>query len=342
MRCDDARVAIPSVPPPPLPPELVRWTVRTPTAADADAIYELTVAVERAIIGWTMVTRSEVEQDLISPTAQLETAKLAVEHDGELLCSPWLAQVNDDHFAGDLQLHPSVSRADGDLLTAWALEWYERIALAVDPVPERIQLGHWSFEADTERGRRLREHGYVTGRVFLRMTRDLPAGERFPDPAPGVVVRPAQIRREDPEFGDARLVHELISTSFADHYNYQAATFEVWFARRIDDAGYDSQCWWVGELDGRPLGAIIMNRELAEDLAGYVSYVGVLREGRGRGLAKALLYKGFETSRDSGYTTVKLFVDADSPTGATKLYDSIGMTREVVTLDWHKWLVPGA
>ena len=335
-------MAIPLVPPPPLPPELIRWTIRTPTVADAGAMYALAAAAEQASVGTTMITRSEIEQGLTSASALSESATVLVEHDGDLVCAPSIMQVHPDHFVGELQVHPSVSRADGDRITGWGLDWFERLALALDPLPGRIQLGQWSFEADTERARRLRAHGYEADRQFLRMTRDLPAGEQWPEPAAGVVVRPARVRRDDPEFGDARLVHELITTSFADHYNYQASPFESWFAHRTDDAGYDPAMWLIAELDGRPLGAMIMNRELAEHEAGYVHYIGVLREGRGRGVAKALLYSGFALCRDSGYRTVKLFVDADSPTGATALYESIGMTREVVTIDWQKWLVTTA
>jgi hypothetical protein len=55
-------------------------------------------------------------------------------------------------------------------------------------------------------------------------------------------------------------------------------------------------------------------------------------------LAKALLYRGFAVSRDEGRTSVKLFVDAESPTGATRLYESVGMTREHVVLEWQKWI----
>lgn len=329
---------LPNVPPPPLPPELTRWTVRTPTADDVERVFALTADVERHVIGTAIITRAEVERNLGSASAREASATVLVEHDGDAAALAWVEQVHEDHFGADVQIHPRVHVTDGDRITAWALGWIERLVAAVEPRPPRVQLGNWSFENDTDRNRRLRAHGYEPVRTFLRMTRDLPAGEVFPEPSADVTVRPAQVRAGDPEHGDAQLVHQLITTSFADHFNFTASPFEQWFARRTDDAGFDPELWWIAELDGVPLGAMIMNDSLADNGAGYVHYIGVLRDGRGRGVAKALLYKGFEVNQERGRSTVKLFVDAESPTGATALYESVGMTRELATLDWQKWL----
>jgi ribosomal protein S18 acetylase RimI-like enzyme len=59
--------------------------------------------------------------------------------------------------------------------------------------------------------------------------------------------------------------------------------------------------------------------------AGWIDVVGVRRAWRGRGIAKALLRRTFEGFASLGVTRVLLNVDAESPTGATRLYESLGM-----------------
>lgn len=315
--------------------------MRVPGIDDVDSLYALGSACDVAIIGSTMITRSEVKQGIVAPSAKEDTRQLVVERDGTTVAWPLVHQAHPDQLMADVQVHPDVAAPIRNAVTVWAMEWFDQVARGnfLDGGPERIQLGTWCFEQDSVRPEQLRAAGYEQTRAFIRMTRDLRAGEAYPAPADGVVVRRAEIELANPDAGDTRLVHSIISTSFADHYNYTATPFDLWFRRRTDDPGFDPSLWFIGEHAGVPLAAMIMNRELQEEQnAGYVHYIGVLREGRGRGLAKALLYRGFATNRDEGRSTVKLFVDAESPTGATGLYDAVGMTREQVVLEWQKWL----
>lgn len=336
-------MAIPDVPPPPLPAELARHTVRVPGVDDVEALYALGSASDVAVIGRTMITRGEVEHSIVSARAKEDSRQVVVERGDRIIAWPFLMQEHPGQLSGDVQVHPGVARPDSDAIAAWALTWFEQIARAsfVDGTPERIQLGNWSYEQDSARPEQLRAAGYEPTRAFIRMSRDLPEEETYPAPADGVVVRRADVDPANPEAGDTRLVHSIISASFADHYNYTATPFDLWFQRRVDDPGFDPSLWFIGEHHGTPLAAMITNRELEQEQnAGYVHYLGVLREGRGLGLAKALLYRCFALSRDEGRTSVKLFVDAESPTGATRLYESAGMTREQVILEWQKWLSP--
>jgi ribosomal protein S18 acetylase RimI-like enzyme len=333
---------IPDLAPPPLPEELVGYDVRVPGVDDIDALYALGRASDEAVIGTAMITRAEIEQAIVSPTAKEDSRQLLVERGGVAISWPWIEQVNPERLAGDVQVHPDLDRREADALVSWGLDWFERTARAnfdSPTPPERIQLGNWCFQEDARRPEQLRRAGYQSSRAFIRMTRDIAPGERYPQPAKEISVRQAIVDVADPDAGDTRLMHSIISTSFADHYNYTTTPFELWLRRRADDPGFDPSLWFLAEYAGKPLAAMIMNRELEEEQnAGYVHYLGVLREGRGRGLAKALLYRGFAVSRDEGKSAVKLFVDAESPTGATRLYESVGMTREQVVLEWQKWL----
>jgi mycothiol synthase len=67
----------------------------------------------------------------------------------------------------------------------------------------------------------------------------------------------------------------------------------------------------------------------------YVDYIGVHRQARGRGVAKALLHAAIRDAHDRGRDRVDLEVDADSPTRADGLYRSMGWTLDHVTESWH-------
>jgi mycothiol synthase len=56
----------------------------------------------------------------------------------------------------------------------------------------------------------------------------------------------------------------------------------------------------------------------------WVGQVGALREYRGRGLARAALSAVLRAGQDAGYQRSQLGVDADNPTGASRLYESLG------------------
>ena len=67
----------------------------------------------------------------------------------------------------------------------------------------------------------------------------------------------------------------------------------------------------------------------------YVDYIGVHRDARGRGVAKALLHTVIRDAADRGRNRVDLEVDADSPTNADQLYLAMGWETKYCTESWH-------
>ena len=70
---------------------------------------------------------------------------------------------------------------------------------------------------------------------------------------------------------------------------------------------------------------------------GWVSYLGTLPQWRGKGLASALIIESLHRFAADGLTHASIGVDADSPTGAARLYRSLGfepnqrsITHEIV------------
>jgi ribosomal protein S18 acetylase RimI-like enzyme len=82
-----------------------------------------------------------------------------------------------------------------------------------------------------------------------------------------------------------------------------------------------------------------MSRWAREDPArGYIAVLGVRRPYRCRGLGKALLLRGFGALFARGRQGADLHVDADSLTGATRLYARVGMTAHPRFATWEKEL----
>jgi ribosomal protein S18 acetylase RimI-like enzyme len=69
-----------------------------------------------------------------------------------------------------------------------------------------------------------------------------------------------------------------------------------------------------------------------------VGLLGVRKPWRKRGLGKALLVHAFREFRDRGYDRATLGVDSENPTGATRLYESVGMHVETTFVTFEKEL----
>ncbi|MEG4088025.1 GNAT family N-acetyltransferase [Microcoleus sp. Pol12B4] len=69
---------------------------------------------------------------------------------------------------------------------------------------------------------------------------------------------------------------------------------------------------------------------------GWIELLGTRRDFRKMGLGKAMLLAGLHSLKAAGANTAKLSVDADSLTGATKLYKSVGFRPMETWIEWAK------
>ena len=87
----------------------------------------------------------------------------------------------------------------------------------------------------------------------------------------------------------------------------------------------DPTLWFIAESDGTIAGVSLCKMR---DDAGHVQTLGVRRAFRRNGLGLALLRHSFSEFYRRGVRIVRLDVDSENLTGATKLYQRAGM-REV-------------
>lgn len=173
----------------------------------------------------------------------------------------------------------------------------------------------WVLPEDTAAVELFRGRGYVEVRRFFEMAVDL-------DAPPAAAAVPEGLLLEDFREADAHAFHAATVEAFEDHWEWHATPFAEWWEQRRSQ---DRSLWFVVR-DGDEIAGIVRN-ELRQK-AGYVGVIGVRRAWRGRGLGKALLQRSFQAFWERGLPRVTLHVDAESPTGATKLYESLGMHVE--------------
>jgi len=173
----------------------------------------------------------------------------------------------------------------------------------------------WVLPDDEAAVALFRGRGYEEVRRFFEMAIELEA------PTPGPAMPNGLVLDGFCET-DARAFHAATVEAFEDHWEWHATPFDEWWEQRRSD---DHSLWFLVR-DGDEIAAIVRNE--VRETAGYVGIMGVRRAWRGQGIGKALLYRSFREFRQRGLMRVTLHVDAESPTRATKLYESVGMVVE--------------
>ncbi len=324
------------------------WTARTPTPDDVEALAELARAHEQRARGWSSTGEEDV---LLEVSAQgYLTRENVVLADGAGTLRGWASA--HDRAAGrmllrvlvDERLEPPVA----DAVARALLRWSERAARVIGAgrglATQQIDTG--SFADDPRQERWLSEAGYQRVRSWWQMTRPVTAQEDAlaGDPGPGVRIRLVERQGSGmPSEEDLRIVHDVLESAFADHFNSHEETFDEFVSRLREDPGHRWDHWWIAELvdeePPEPAGALVgavHEGGDGQDDSSYVEYIGVLANARGRGVAKSLLRTIIADAATSGRSGVGLEVDADSPTGAEGLYQSMGWRTRYVTRSWHR------
>jgi ribosomal protein S18 acetylase RimI-like enzyme len=131
-------------------------------------------------------------------------------------------------------------------------------------------------------------------------------------------------------------VHEADEEAFEDHWGSVHTSLEEW-RHFMTAAHYDPALWFV-VWDGDEIAGIsLCNAGWTGDPGlGWVNVLGVRRPWRRRGLALALLLHSFHELEARGMDRVALGVDAESLTGAVRLYEKAGMRVVRQSDTWEK------
>ena len=249
----------------------------------------------------------------------------------------------------DREIDERLADRCSDVLFEWAEAQAKAVGAARGLAEQQIDSG--AFADDSRQHRWLEQAGFTKVRTWWQMSRPVSSDEADLDSEVGDGVRIRQVERQGtgmPSEEDLRIVHDVLESAFADHFNSHEETFDEFVFRLREDPGHRWDHWWIAELvetapDGsetvEPAGAlvgVVHDGEGDQPAGSYVEYIGVLANARGRGVAKSLLATVIADAASRGRDRVGLEVDADSPTGADGLYVSMGWKTKYVTQSWHK------
>ena len=180
----------------------------------------------------------------------------------------------------------------------------------------RVLTGAWMPAAKLRDD--LRDRGFTPIRHAFRMSVDL-------DDALVQPVWPEGIRLRTYGDGDARRFYDASNDTFEDTWEPIVPSFDEWSHAVLDRPSFDPSLWFLAEDDAEVAGFAICRIHEVDHALGWVHFLGVRKPWRGRGVGRALLLTALAAFRDRGLSRVSLGVDAENPTGATRLYESIGM-----------------
>jgi mycothiol synthase len=186
-----------------------------------------------------------------------------------------------------------------------------------------------AFAADPAAPGLFERHGYREVRRFYEMAIEL-------DGVPPEPALPEGTAIETFDAAEGRAYYAALDESFQDHWEHHPQGFEKWWERWRTAPGFDPTLWFLVR-DGDEIAAVARN-DPNRSGGGWVGALGVRRAWRGRGLGRALLLHTFREFQRRGVSRVSLGVDAQNPTGATRLYESVGMTPELEQVVYERKL----
>jgi mycothiol synthase len=213
-----------------------------------------------------------------------------------------------------IRVHPGhMGRGIG----TWLIGWAEVAASRLVPAGADSRLWSWLASVDSKGLDLVRSRGYRRVRTFWHMRMKLDALEQIGPPPPGIIIRGLI------EGTDERSVHEVLDGAFADHFGYVSIPFDRWLGEFRGSTLYDPAMILVAEEDGQIVG---VSTQFENQGVGWVGELGVRPTHQGRGIGRALLRHALEDLARRGLRTAQLNVDSENERGATRLYESVGMS----------------
>ena len=216
------------------------------------------------------------------------------------------------------------------------VEWCEERAKDITKEHPKEEVGEfyvWASETETDWIRIIEDRGFKPHTFSFRMLR--PNLDNIPElPLPkGIEIKPIrndQLRR----LWDADA--EANKDGF-EPMEWPEELYQQWLNEPI----FKPELYVVAWDGDRIAGAVQNHIDEEENVEynrkrGYTENIHVGREWRGRGLAKAMLARSFKLLKEKGMTKVSLNVEADNPTGALKLYKSMGYQIEKKVTHYKK------
>jgi mycothiol synthase len=235
---------------------------------------------------------------------------------------------------GDGYVHPEYHGLGIGTTMLRALEVRAREEMKLAEPDLRVFIRNGMMIGDMVSRQMHETEGYQPIRFSWHMEIKLAEAPRSPAWPAGIELRPFVMEEHN------QVVFEAHEEAFSDHWGHTPGTFEYWQHNVSGRHDLDPSLWFIAwdvhsaEIAGYSLCRYRMG-------LGWVGTLGVRRAWRKRGLGEALLLHSFAEFYKRGMKTIGLGVDAQNPTGATRLYKKAGMYVAAEYVIYEKELRPG-
>jgi mycothiol synthase len=280
--------------------------LRTPTEADAPAVFDLVEARDRLDLGFPDFTFDDLIETWRASDFDLSAdAALIEDHDGRIV-----AYADVVRHGGVITIAPG---HDGQGADRRLLVWSEQRERT------RGNRVHRQRIAATNQPARqlLLDAGYAYARFTARMVLPLSSVEQPPAVPSGL-----QLRTPDP-LRDGGEMHALDALAFGGAPDYVPESLSEFTEEHLQAHDHDSSLGCIAVADGRVVGFIVSRRWTVENV-GYVSILAVHPDYQRRGIGTAMLRRAFSLYGAAGLAEAQLTVASDNP-GARGLYERLGM-----------------
>lgn len=215
-----------------------------------------------------------------------------------------------------------IGRGLGTYITAWG---EERCRQVIDTLPADLRLAvrAMSFSTDQPAHHLLTDMNWIHIRSFYTMRIDMMSAPPMPIWVDGINLRPYTS-------DNLREVYSAHREAFRDHFGHVEEPFESGlkqFKHVFEDNPQNDSSLWFIAWDGNEIAGYCLCRAASpsDHEAGFITILGVRRAWRKHGLGLAFLQHAFGEFHRRGQMHVELGVDANSLTGALRLYEGAGM-----------------
>ena len=215
------------------------------------------------------------------------------------------------------------------------IKWCEnrlRIIGQNHPQDSRRFLQTENMDVNKKFSNLLEKLGYNPERYFIEMSRPL---ENIPEAKlpKSIEVRP--VKNED-----VRKIWDASVEAFRDHWGFSMPKEEDWISYK-GSKYFQPDLWQVAWHEDEIVGSVL--NYIDEDYnqkfkrkRGWTEEITTHRDWRRRGIAKALIVRSMHMHKARGMTEVGLGVDTNNPSGALKLYQSLGYKKEQTSIVLRK------
>ncbi|MDJ0619499.1 MAG: GNAT family N-acetyltransferase [Calothrix sp. MO_192.B10] len=305
--------------------------------ADLNAIANLINACDAVDKLEEGTTVAELQTEFSTPSInQARDLQLWSNGDGELIGFGflWITEPSEviDGFLS-IYVHPSHRHINLESeIIAWA-EGRMGEVQRLQQIPVRLGLGTRDTQCD--RIKIIENHGFHPTRYFFTMERNLQQAIPQPQLPEGFSIR--QMNGE----ADAQAWVEMFNNSFIDHWNHHDLTIEN-FIHHINEPCYRPDLDLIAIAPNGTFAATCHCYIFPEDnirtgrREGWIGVLATIRNYRRIGLGKAMLLSGLHQLKSAGMNTARLGVDADNPSGALGLYQSVGFDKIYTSIMYMK------